>query len=133
MYEFFVALLPFYSFLNCHLIIRLAVFLRSWPARAELYEGNVKDFKSTVEVNQLQTTLEKYHSSYSLKSSKRVTIVLEKSWGRQNAFLVEELVKVLFGLESADSCIWFNVKPPGSLIVTFLVPQNLMLPFWLLS
>ena len=55
-----------------------------------------------------------------------MTMVMEKAWGSQKLCLVEELIKVIFGLHK-DECQWFRVRP-GSVILDFLVPQSLITP-----
>ena len=55
-----------------------------------------------------------------------MTMVMEKAWGSQTLCLVEELIKVIFGLRK-DECQWFRVRP-GSVILDFLVPQSLIMP-----
>ena len=125
--EYFKAIYPFYSFLNCYLIIRLAVFLSGCIAnRAEEYKKELDQFKETTEVTLLQNNLEKHLPNCFSESKVKVTIALEKAWGRHNIWLVEELMKTLFGLRSHDECMWFRVRP-GSEVLTFLLPENLLM------
>ena len=125
--KFFKAIHPFYSFLNCYLIIRLAIeFLSGTTAnRAQNYEKDVNRFKDTTEIRLLRDQLDIYFHYVVPECKVKVTIVLENKWGRHNIWLVEELVKIMFDLRSHDECMWFRVKP-GSDVVTFLLPNNLM-------
>ena len=125
--EYFDAIYHFYSFLNCHLIIRLAVFLSGYIAnRAEEYKKELDQFKETTEVTLLRNNLEKHLPNCFSESKVKVTIVLEKAWGSHNIWLVEELMKTLFGLRSHDECMWFRVRP-GSEVLTFILPENLIM------
>ena len=126
-HDYFEAIQPHYSFLNCHLIIFLAVFLSGNIAkRAKKYEKSVQSFKGSTQVNKLHNKLDRYFSRSVHDTSINVTIVLEKTWGKQKLWLVEELVKTLFDLNNPDECQWFKVKP-GSVIVTFLTPKYLLM------
>ena len=124
--EYFKAIYPFYSFLNCYLIIRLAVFLSGCIAnRAEEYEKKVDRFKETNEVRLLRDNLDKYLPNV-YPDKVQVIVQLEKTWGRYKIWLVEELLKEMFDLRSRDQCMWFRVKP-GSEVLTFLLPKNLLM------
>ena len=137
-FDYFKAIQPHYSFLNCHLIIRLAVFLSQYVLKHETkfeekvvkpakdYDKRVESFKDTTQVIDLHNHLDQFIPNLVSDASLHVIIVIEKSWGRYNLWLVEELVKTLFGLTSHDECQWFRVRP-GSLIVSFLVPKYLMM------
>ena len=54
-----------------------------------------------------------------------MTIVIERALGRETLWLIEELIKTLFGFEN-DECKWFRVKL-GSLILRFLFPPKLLM------
>ena len=124
--EYFKAIYPFYSFLNCYLIIRLAVFLSGCIAnRAEEYEKEVDQFKETTEVTLLRDNLDNYLPNL-YPDKVQVIVQLEKTWGRHKIWLVEELMKEMFDLRSRDQCMWFRVKP-GSEVLTFLLPENLLM------
>ena len=124
--EYFKAIYPFYNFLNCYLIIRLAVFLSGCIAnRAEEYEKEVDQFKETTEVTLLRDNLDNYLPNL-YPDKVQVIVQLEKTWGRHKIWLVEELMKEMFDLRSRDQCMWFRVKP-GSEVLTFLLPENLLM------
>ena len=137
-FDYFTAIHPQYSFLNCHLIIRLAVFLSQYVLKHEKefeekvvkpakdYDKRVESFKDTTQVIVLRNHLDQFIPNLVSDASLHVIIVIEKSWGQYNIWLVEELVRTLFGLTSHDECQWFRVRP-GSLIVSFLVPKYLMM------
>ena len=124
--EYFTAIYPFYSFLNCYLIIRLAVFLSGCIAnRAEEYEKEIDRFKETNEVTLLRDNLDNYLPNF-YPDKVQVIVQLEKTWGRHKIWLVEELMKEMFDLRSRDQCMWFRVKP-GSEVLTFLLPEDLLM------
>ena len=137
-FDYFTAIQPHYSFLNCHLIIRLAVFLSQYILKHEKefeekvlkpakdYDKRVESFKDTTQVIDLRNHLDQFIPNLVSDASLHVIIMIEKSWGQYNIWLVEELVRSLFGLTSHNECQWFRVRP-GSLIVSFLVPKYLMM------
>ena len=127
-YEYFQVIQPLYSFLNCYLIIRLAVFLLAESCianRAQEYEKKVERFKEMTEVTLLRDNLERYLPNF-YPEKVQVIVQLEKTWGRHKMWLVEELMKEMFDLRSRDQCMWFRVKP-GSEVLTFLLPKNLLM------
>ena len=126
--KFFEAIHQFYSFLDCYLIISLAIeFLSSGTTanRARNYKKDVNRFKDTTEIRLLRDQLDIYFPNVVPECKVKVTIVLENKWGTHDMWLAEELVKILFNLRSHDECMWFRVKP-GSEVLTFLLPNNLM-------
>ena len=123
--DYFEAIQPFYSFLNCHLIVCLAVLLSgSIARRAKQYDRKIETFKNTTQIIKLRNTLDCFFPPSLPDSSIQVTIVLENCWGKHNLWLVEELVRTLFDLETREECQWFKVKP-GSLVLAFLAPKHL--------
>ena len=127
-YEYFQVIQPLYSFLNCYLIIRLAVFLLAESCianRAQEYEKKVERFKEMTEVTLLRDNLERYLPNF-YPEKVQVIVQLEKTWGMHKMWLVEELMKEMFDLRSHDQCMWFRVKP-GSEVLTFLLPENLLM------
>ena len=123
--NFFDAIRPHYSFLNCSLIIGLTRFLsESVRLKAEVYKHENKQFKKETKVVELRKTLEPYYNSYRMGTSIKVIITLEYIWEEQEMCIVEELVKSFFRLKHADNCQWFSVEP-GSVVVTFLAPKHL--------
>ena len=124
--EYFKAIYPFYNFINCYLIIRLAVFLSGCVAnRAEEYEKEVDRFKEKNEVRLLRDNLDKYLPNV-YPNKVQVIVQLENTCGKHKIWLVEELMKEIFDLRSHDECMWFRVKP-GSEVLTFLLPENLLM------
>ena len=124
--EYFKAIYPFYNFINCYLIIRLAVFLSGCIAnRAEEYEKEVDRFKEKNEVRLLRDNLDKYLPNV-YPNKVQVIVQLENTCGKHKIWLVAELMKEIFDLRSHDECMWFRVKP-GSEVLTFLLPENLLM------
>ena len=124
--QFFDAIRPHYSFLNCFLIVNLALLLYSDSvvSKANEYEDRIKKFRKEKKVAQLRGNLKSYYHSYKMDKSIKVVITLENKWEEQDMWLVEELVKTFFRLKHRDSCQWFSVEP-GSVVVTFLAPKHL--------
>ena len=125
---FFQAILPYYNFLNYDLILSLTMLL-SGPIvqKANEYEDQVDRFKRTTAVKVLHKALDRYYKPFSSSATNiKVRIKLEKVWGEQKIWMVEELVKALLALKHPDECQWFEVKP-GSIIITFLAPKHLMM------
>ena len=124
--QFFKAIRPHYSFLNCFLIVNLALLLFSdlIVSKANEYKDRIKKFRQEKKVAQLRGNLQRYYHSYKLDKSIKVVIKLENKWERQDMWLVEELVKTFFGLKHRDICQWLSVEP-GSVVVTFLAPKHL--------
>ena len=128
-YDFFKAIRPFYSFLDCYLIVCLASLFKSSTVVVEAneYEKKVEVFKDSTDVNDLFGALEVYFpQSLDEGTSVRITIVVQRSWGTQKLWLVEELIRVLIGLEKKECHQWFRVRP-GSVILDFLLPQRLIM------
>ena len=130
-YEFFEAIKPFYSFLDCYLIVCLASLNVSSTitVEADEYEKQVKSFKESTDVVNLCGVLEVYFpESLDEGTGVRLTVVVQRSWGTQKLWLVEELIRVLFGLEKKVSrcCQWFKVRP-GSVVLDFLLPEHLIM------
>ena len=123
--DFFQAIMPHYNFLNCYLIVSLAMLLSgSIITRANNYSDAVKTFKKDTRVKFLHKTLKRYHriSRYH-PNIVIVSITLEDAWGDQSMWLVEVLVQTLFPTKHPDEYQWFEVIP-GSLVVTFLAEQG---------
>ena len=128
-YEFFEAIKPFYSFLDCYLIVCLASLFvsTSIAVEADEYDKQVECFKDSTDVNDLFGALEVYFpQSLDEGTSVRLTVVVQRFWGTQKLWLVEELIRVLFGLEKKECCQWFRVRP-GSVVIDFLLPQRLIM------
>ena len=118
-----------YTFLNCYLLISVALMLtasKSIVNAAKKYSRRIETFKTKTEIKQLQTTLHPHFPNFPSKTSTRVIIMLQDTWGQQNMWCVEELVKMLFDLRHQDQCHWFRVIP-GSLILIFSVPKHIMM------
>ena len=118
-----------YTFLNCYLLISVALMLtasKSIVNAAKKYSRRIETFKTKTEIKQLQTILHPHFPNFPSKTSTRVTITLQDTWGQQNMWCVEELVKMLFDLRHPDQCHWFRVIP-GSLILIFSVPKHIMM------
>ena len=124
--QFFDAIRPHYSFLNCFLIVNLALLLYSDSivSKANEYEDRIRKFRKEKKVAQLRGNLQRYYYTYKMDKSIKVVITLENKWEEQDMWLVEELVKTFFRLKHRDNFQWFSVEP-GSVIVTFLAPKHL--------
>ena len=126
-YDFFKAIQPFYSFLDCYLIVCLASLFVSSTVEADEYEKKVESFKESTDVIDLCGVLEVYFpQSLDEGTNVRLTVVVQRSCGTQKIWLVEELIRVLFGLKKKECCQWFRVRP-GSVVIDFLLPQPLMM------
>ena len=129
-YSFFRVIRPFYSFLDCYLIVCLAsLFVSSNVAvEANEYDRQVKSFKESTDVIDLCGVLEIYFPQSLLYegTSVQLSVVVHRSCGDQKLCHVEELIRVLFGLKKSECCLWFRVRP-GSVILDFLLPQRLMM------
>ena len=127
--DFFQAILPFYTFLNCHLIIRIALFL-SGPIAEEAndYDSKIIRFRKSTKVKFLQRILKRCHHTFRPETSRKVVIAAEGLWGMQSIFLIEELVKMLFPMRHPDELQWFKVIA-GSVIMTFIISECMILPF----
>ena len=125
--DFFQAIMPHYNFLNCYLIVSLAMLLSgSIITRANRYSDAVKTFKKDTRVKCLHKTLKHYHQmSRNHPNIVIVSITLEDAWGDQSMWLVEVLVQTLFPTKHPDEYQWFEVIP-GSLVVTFLVASDVV-------
>ena len=126
--DFFQAILPFYTFLNCHLIIRIALFL-SGPIAEEAndYDSKIIRFRKSTKVKFLQRILTRCHIQFRA-TSRKVVIAAEGLWGMQSIFLIEELIKMLFPMRYPDELQWFKVVS-GSVIMTFIISERMILPF----
>ena len=125
--DFFQAIKPHYNFLNCHLIVSLAILLSgSVAVRANEHNDEVKQFKKDTRVMCLHKTLKFYYrKTKTCFNGIFVQISLEDVWGRHNMWLVEVLIQTLFSLDQ-HQCQWFEVIP-GSLKLIFLIPEYLMM------
>ena len=123
--QFLNAITPHYNFLDCYLLIRIAILLSGSVARkAKKYERKAENFMKETKVRDLSNTLNPYFQNFRWDKSTRVSVRMESSWGKQNLWLVNQLVQQLFSLQHADQCQWFEVVP-GSLIVVFSAIKSL--------
>ena len=108
--DYFEAIRPHYSFLNCHLMIFLAVFLIWLHSKAgkKGMKKSVQSFKESTQVNDLHNKLDRYFSRSVHDTSINVTIVLEKDLGKAEALACgracEDLVLIS---TTSDECQWF--------------------------
>ena len=122
--DFFDAIHPHYTFLNCSLMIGLpSLTSESVILKAKAYDSDINEFKKEMKVRYLRHALKPYFQYKNPPKDTQVTIALENTWDKQKMWMVEELVKTLFGLKSPDECKWFRVIP-GSVIVTFLIDKH---------
>ena len=125
--EFFDVIEPHYTFLNCYLLVNLALsLLPSVKQSAQEYVSKVEEFKKGTEVRSLHKTLTHFFDKAKFKKNFEVTIKLQNVWGECNMWLVEVLVQTLFRLNSPDECKWFRVLP-GSLCVVFMVHEDMLI------
>ena len=112
--EFFQAILPHYSFLNCHLIVRLATLLSgSIAQRANEYNENVSKFKKGEQVRSLYHILWPYYQlSRTSKTNIMVSLAVENTWGNQSMWLVEVFVQTMFPKNHhSEEYEWIEVVP----------------------
>ena len=125
--EFFDVIKPHYTFLNCYLLVNLALsFLPSLKQNAQEYVGKVEEFKKGTKVRSVYRILTQFYNKAKFKNNVEVTIKLQNVWGECNMWLVEVLVQTLFRLNSPDECKWFRVLP-GSLCVVFMVHEDMLI------
>ena len=125
--EFFDVIEPHYTFLNCYLLVNLALsLLQSVKESAQKYEGKIEEFKNSVKVRSLHKTLDHFFEKATFGNNFKVIIKLQNVWGECNMWLVEVLVQTLFRLNSPDECKWFRVLP-GSLCVVFMVHEDMLI------
>ncbi len=131
--EFFQAISPFYTFLDCQLILHIVLYISlsgSIADKAEEYGSQIARFKKSTKVKYLQRILKRCHFKYR-KTNRKIVIAAQGLWGLQTILLVEQLVGVLFpqSLYSNHSELqWFEVIP-GSIIMTFIISKHMILPF----
>ena len=126
--QFFDAIRPHYNFLDCYIVIRLALQLTSTVVhrKANAYNRRVNRFLNTKKVQDLHQKLEPYFKDFRPGDKVPVTVTLQKAWGRQNLYLVKQLVQTLFAddLQHSDRLQWFSVTTK-CFIVGFLAPVQL--------
>ena len=112
--EFFDAVRPHYSFLNCYLIVSLALLLSGHIASiAREYTSRTQRFMRESEVVTLRSQLGPFFHSSRSSAEVKVLIILENTWSEQSLYLVEALVKHLFNLTYPDQCQWFRISYGG--------------------
>ena len=122
--NFFSAIHPHYTFLNCSLMIGLAFLIsKSVVLKAKAYDSDIEVFKEETKVKDLRCALKPYFQYKNPPKDTQVTIALESTWDLEKMCVVEELIKTFFGLKPPDECQWFRVIP-GSVIVTFLIDKH---------
>ena len=127
--DFFNAIHPHYTFLDCSLMIGLpSLTSKSVFLKAEAYVSDIKLFKKETKVKDLRCALRPYFRYKNPPKDTQVTIALENTWESEKIWMVEELIKTLFGLKPPDECQWFRVIP-GSVIVTFLIDKHVTKQF----
>ena len=126
--EYFEAIGPHYNFLNNYLIVSLAKTLSTpFKEKAEAYCQELQSFKKTTQVRCLHKSLNRFFP-YSLSDHTKVNIVLVNEWGQHSLWLVEVLVKTLFGLHDSDDCQWYRIMP-GSIFLVFFLQSHLAQQF----
>ena len=125
--EFFDVIEPHYTFLNCYLLVNLALsLLPSLKQSAQEYKSKVEEFKKGTKVKSLHKILTHFFDKAKFKNNVEVTIKVQNVWGECKMWLVEVLVQTLFRLNSPDECKWFRVLP-GSLCVMFIVHEDMLI------
>ena len=123
--QFFKAIRPHYNFLDCYLIISLALLLsRSVAHKAKTYKKKAEQFMKEAKVESLRKMLEPYFPITQSNDRVEVLISLENSWGKQSVWVVKQLIVQLFSLEHPDQCQWFRIIS-GSLLIIFLAAKHL--------
>ena len=125
--EFFDVIEPHYTFLDCYLLVNLALsLLPSVKQSAQQYVCEVEEFKNGTKVRSLHKILTRFFNKVKFENNVEVTIKVQNVWGKCNMWLVEVLVQTLFCLNSPDECKWFRVLP-GSLCVVFMVHEDMLI------
>ena len=122
--DFFEAIFDHYTFLNYSLMTNLpSLTSESVVLKAKAYDSGIEVLKKETKVKDLRHALRPYFQYKNPPKDTQVTVALENTWDKQKMWMVEELIKTLFGLKSPDECQWFRVIP-GSVIVTFLIDKH---------
>ena len=125
--DFFNTIHPHYTFLNCSLMINLAFLIsKSVFLKAKTYDSDIKVFKKETKLRDLRHALMPYFQYKNPPKDTQVTVALQSTWESEKMWMVEELIKTLFGLKPPDECQWFRVIP-GS--VTFLIDKHVTKTF----
>ena len=129
-YSYFRVIHPFYTFLDCDLIVCLAsLFVSSSVAvEANEYEKKRDIFMESTDIVDLHGALEVYlpqPQSLDESTSVRLTVVVQQSWGKQKLWRAKELIRFLLEL-GKNECQWFRVRS-GSVVIDFLLPQRLIM------
>ena len=116
--QFFKKIKPHYNFLDCYLLVDLACLRSDEIAKeAQTYREKTELFMRNTEIVELHQQLQPYFPYFNSESCVSVLIALENAWGKQNVWVVKQLVKQLFNLEHPEQCQWFRVVPGSSLII----------------
>ena len=108
--DFFRKLNPHYSFLDCYLIVSLALLLsQAIASKAKQYKEETEHFMINTEIINLHQQLEKYFHCFESNVKVKVLITLENAWGKQSVWLVKQLVQQLLCLEHPEQCQWFRI------------------------
>ena len=122
--DFFKAIFDHYSFLNYSLMTGLpSLTSESVVLKAKAYDSDIEVLKKEAKVRDLRRALRPYFQYKNPPKDTQVTIALENTWDSQKMWMVEQLIKTIFGLKYPDECQWFRVIP-GSVIVTFLIDKH---------
>ncbi len=126
--EFFRAIRPFYTFLNCQLILSIALYLcGSIAEQANEYDSRITRFRKNTKVKYLQRILKRCYYKFR-QTNRTITIGANDIWGWRTVFFVEQLIVMLFPLKCPNELQWFEVIP-GSIIMTFIISEHMILPF----
>ena len=118
--NFFNAIRPHYNFLDCYLMVNLAIILSGSIADwAGKYERKIKEVMKCTEIDRLHRQLGRFFENHNSGHKVKVFIKVHGAYGKVSMWLVKVLVKFLFDLESSDECQWFRVLP-GSVELVFL-------------
>ena len=115
------------DFLNCHLLVVLAEeFLNPSELLDNLqrHEEDIEQFLSNTKIKSLHKSLTPFVNKSSQEDP--VTLSVVNSYGKYKMSLVNDLLRILFGLEHEDIPKFFRVIP-GSLTIVLLVLHHISL------
>ena len=95
--DFFKAIHPHHTFLNCSLMIGLpSLTSKSVLLKAKAYDSDIEVFKKETKVKDLRCALRPYFQYKNPPKDTQVTIALKSTWDLEKMCVVEELIKTLF-------------------------------------
>ena len=122
--EFFAAIRPHYNFLDCYLMVNLALILSGSIAdRARRYQYRINKVMKCTKIKKMHRRLGCFFQRHQSGCKVEVSIKVPGVYGEAPLSVVDVLVKVLFRLKHPSECQWFRVLP-GSVELVFLAERG---------